>query len=84
MCLTLKIQGNYLLKILELAQPEESELEKGNLLNKVQLAKLKNHFEFTVESVGMLKPEEIVTEGIKVLKNKINYWKEAMKHMEQE
>ena len=73
-----------MLKILELAQPEESELEKGNLLNKVQLAKLKNHFEFTVESVGMLKPEEIVTEGIKVLKNKINYWKEAMKHMEQE
>jgi DNA-directed RNA polymerases I and III subunit RPAC1 len=50
--------------------------------NKITLAKLKNHFEFTVESVGMLKPEEIVTEGIKILQEKVNYWKGVMKQME--
>lgn len=51
--------------------------------DKIKLAKLKNHFEFTVESVGMMKPEDIVTEGIsKVLKGKANYWKDIMKDLE--
>lgn len=45
---------------------------------------MKNHFEFTVESVGMYKPEEIVTEGIKVLKEKVKYWKNNLKNMEDE
>jgi len=45
---------------------------------------VKNHFEFTVESVGMYKPEEIVTEGIKILKEKVKCWKNTMKGMEED
>lgn len=51
--------------------------------DKVHLAKMKNQFEFTVESVGMMKPEDIVFEGIKILKEKVEYWKETMKQMEE-
>lgn len=58
-------------------------IREEKFTDKVTVAKVKNHFEFTVESVGMMKPEEIVSEGItKVLKEKANYWKDIMKQME--
>ena len=36
-------------------------LRHGELSDKIDLGKLKDVFEFTVESLGMYKPEEIVT-----------------------
>ena len=51
--------------------------------NKIKLAKIKNHFEFTIESVGMYKPEEIFIEGIStILKNKVKYWRKQLKQID--
>lgn len=46
--------------------------------DKIELAKLKDRFEFHVESIGIYKPEELVTEAIKKLKEKAHYWLEVL------
>jgi DNA-directed RNA polymerase I and III subunit RPAC1 len=51
--------------------------------DKVKLAKIKNHFEFTVESVGQYKPEDIVKESINtILKQKSLYWRDQLKEID--
>jgi DNA-directed RNA polymerase I and III subunit RPAC1 len=52
--------------------------------SRVKLQKVKNVFEFTVESVGQIAPENIVSEAIKVLKEKAEYWKEVVGELDQE
>ena len=46
--------------------------------DKINLGKKKDVFEFHVESVGMFKPEEIVTQSIGILKEKVNKWMEIL------
>jgi DNA-directed RNA polymerase alpha subunit len=36
----------------------------------LEVGKIKDKFEFHVESVGIYKPEDIVTEALKILKEK--------------
>jgi DNA-directed RNA polymerases I and III subunit RPAC1 len=45
--------------------------------DKIQLGKRKDVFEFTVESVGIYSPQDIVLEAISKLKEKVVYWYEA-------
>lgn len=40
----------------------------------VKLGKIKDHFEFHVESVGILPPKDLVMEAMKVLSDKAKYW----------
>jgi DNA-directed RNA polymerase I and III subunit RPAC1 len=42
--------------------------------DKVDLGKIKDRFEFHVESVGMYSPQDLVLEAIKKLKEKAQYW----------
>jgi hypothetical protein len=42
------------------------------------LGKIKDRFEFHVESVGILPPEVLVIEALKKLKEKANYWLEVL------
>ena len=46
--------------------------------NKVDVGKLKDHFEFHVESVGMYAPEKLVFEALKILKSKAVHWLEVI------
>ena len=46
------------------------------------MGKEKDNFEFTVESVGIYRPEEIVLEAIAKLKEKAVFWYEAMTNPE--
>jgi len=48
----------------------------------VDLGKLKDRFEFHVESVGVYKPAELVIEAIKKLKEKAQHWLEVLEHQE--
>lgn len=50
--------------------------------NRVSLGKHKDIFEFTIESVGIYKPEEIVLEAIAKLKEKAVFWYEALTNPE--
>lgn len=50
---------------------------------KVYLGKQKDVFEFTVESIGIYKPEEIVVEAISKLKEKAVFWYEALTNPEE-
>lgn len=54
-------------------------LRDPELASKVRLARIRDHFIFSVESVGQLKPEEIVIEALKVLMKKCVVVKEAIK-----
>jgi DNA-directed RNA polymerase I and III subunit RPAC1 len=47
--------------------------------DRVYLEKVKDKFEFTVESVGIYKPEDIVMEAISVLKEKSHKWIDVLK-----
>ncbi len=42
--------------------------------SRVEVAKIKDKFEFHVESVGMYKPQDIVIEAMKKLKEKAEFW----------
>ena len=42
--------------------------------DRVELAKIKDRFEFHVESVGIYSPQDIVIEAINKLKEKAQYW----------
>jgi DNA-directed RNA polymerases I and III subunit RPAC1 len=42
--------------------------------DKIEIAKIKDKFEFHVESVGMYAPQDIVIEAFKKLKEKANFW----------
>jgi DNA-directed RNA polymerase I and III subunit RPAC1 len=46
--------------------------------NRVDVGKLKDHFEFHVESVGMYAPEKLVFEALKILKAKAVHWLEVI------
>lgn len=48
----------------------------------VDLGKIKDRFEFHVETVGMYKPAELVTEALKKLKEKSNHWLEVLENQE--
>ena len=48
--------------------------------DKIELSKIKDRFEFHVESVGQYKPEEIVMEAIKKLKEKAEHWLEVLEN----
>ena len=50
--------------------------------SKIKLQKIKDHFEFTVESVGQIPPERIVFEALKVLKEKAEHWKDVLEEMD--
>jgi len=45
---------------------------------KIDVGKLKDHFEFHVESVGMYAPEKLVFEALKILKSKAVHWLEVI------
>ncbi len=44
----------------------------------VDLGKIKDRFEFHVESVGMYKPADLVIEALKKLKEKANHWLDVL------
>lgn len=46
--------------------------------SKVNVGKLKDSFEFHVESVGIYKPEELMGEALKILKKKAVHWLEVI------
>lgn len=46
--------------------------------DRVDLGKIKDRFEFHVESVGILPPQILVIEALKKLKEKANYWLEVL------
>lgn len=46
--------------------------------SRVDLGKIKDAFEFHVESVGIYKPEELVVEAFKKLKEKAVYWLDVL------
>lgn len=48
--------------------------------DKVDLGKLKDTFEFHVETVGIYKPQELVVEALKKLKEKAVYWLEVLEN----
>ena len=48
----------------------------------VDLGKIKDRFEFHVETVGMYNPAELVIEAIKKLKEKANHWLEVIENQE--
>lgn len=48
--------------------------------SKVDLGKIKDRFEFHVESVGILPPEVLVQEALKILKNKATYWLDVLEN----
>ena len=50
--------------------------------DKVDLGKIKDSFEFHVESVGIYKPEEIVIESLMKLKEKAVFWYEQVKNLD--
>jgi len=52
--------------------------------DKIEVAKVKDKFEFHVESVGMYKPQEIVTEAFKILKEKASFWIDVLEQEEEE
>lgn len=50
--------------------------------SKVKLMKQKEHYEFSVESVGQISPKQIVLRAINVLKEKAHFWKEIVEELE--
>ena len=44
----------------------------------IDLGKIKDRFEFHVESVGIYTPQDIVIEALKKLKEKAHYWLEVL------
>jgi DNA-directed RNA polymerase alpha subunit len=50
--------------------------------NVVDLGKIKDKFEFHVESVGIYTPADLVLEALKKLKEKANYWMEILEQEE--
>ena len=46
--------------------------------DKIKLQKAKNHYEFSVESVGQIPPQNIVSQAFDILKNKSNTWRENL------
>ena len=50
--------------------------------SRVDVGKLKDVFEFHVESVGIYKPEEIVVASFKKLKSKASFWLDILKKQE--
>ncbi len=46
--------------------------------DRIELAKIKDRFEFHVESVGIYKPQDLVIEALKKLKEKANYWLQVL------
>ena len=46
--------------------------------DRVDLGKIKDRFEFHVESVGMYSPQDIVIEALKKLKEKVHFWLEVL------
>jgi DNA-directed RNA polymerase I and III subunit RPAC1 len=45
---------------------------------RIELGKLKDRFEFHVESVGMYKPQDIVIEALRILKEKAHFWLDVL------
>jgi hypothetical protein len=50
--------------------------------DKIEVAKIKDKFEFHIESVGIYKPEDIVVEAFKKLKEKANFWLDVLQQEE--
>ena len=48
----------------------------------VDLGKIKDRFEFHVESLGVYKPAELVVEALKKLKEKAQHWLEVIEQQE--
>ena len=46
----------------------------------MEVSKVKDRFEFHVESVGQYKPQDIVIEAIKKLKEKAEHWLEVLEN----
>jgi DNA-directed RNA polymerase alpha subunit len=46
----------------------------------VDLGKIKDRFEFHVETVGVYKPADLVIEALKKLKEKANHWLEVLEN----
>ena len=46
------------------------------------MGKHKDRFEFHVESVGIYKPQDIVIEALKKLKEKAHYWLEIIENQD--
>ncbi|KAI5740115.1 hypothetical protein M8J76_000612 [Diaphorina citri] len=51
---------------------------EDDLKDLVQISRVPDHFIFTVESVGALKPDVLFLEAVKVLKNKCNLYMDAL------
>ena len=56
--------------------------DNGKFEDKIDLGKLKDNFEFHVESVGIYPPEEIVIEALTKLKEKAVFWYEQVKNLD--
>lgn len=50
--------------------------------SRVDLGKHKDIFEFHIESLGIYKPEKLMTEALEKLKSKATHWLDALKHEE--
>lgn len=57
-------------------------LRHEKFASKIDVGKLKDVFEFHVESVGIYKPEEIVIEALQKLKSKATFWLNILKKQE--
>jgi DNA-directed RNA polymerase I and III subunit RPAC1 len=52
--------------------------------DRIDVGKMKDVFEFHVESVGIYNPEQIVVEALKKLKSKATFWLDILKKQEEE
>ena len=48
----------------------------------VDLGKIKDRFEFHIETIGVYRPEELVVEALKKLKEKAQHWLEVIEQQE--
>ena len=59
-------------------------LRHEKFVNKIDMGRWKDIFEFTVESIGIYTPVEIVVESLGKLKAKASYWLQVLKSNEEQ
>jgi DNA-directed RNA polymerase alpha subunit len=58
-------------------------MRNSTLAKAVQMKRIPDHFIFSVESVGMMKPAVLVAEALKVLQNKCSDLKALAEELEE-
>jgi len=59
-------------------------IKSDKFLDKIDLGKKKDVFEFHVEAVGQVSPQDIVFQSLQILKEKANKWMDIVKAEEQD